>query len=89
MKIMPGGCYYCGSSINLENDHVRAKSKGGVTTVVACAACNRSKGSKALSEWLRWLRENDSYRWGRIVLNQEKRNNRVSQIVRTILKKEV
>ena len=79
-------CFYCGSSRSLENDHVRAKCKGGVTTVVACAACNRSKGSKSPSEWLHWLAKNDSYRWRRVHSNQAKRRNRVSQIVRTIMR---
>jgi hypothetical protein len=77
-------CFYCGSSRNLEDDHVRAKCKGGVTTVVACAACNRSKGSKSLSEWLHWLEKNDPYRWGRVLKNHANRRNRISQIVRTI-----
>lgn len=77
-------CFYCGSSRKPENDHVRAKCKGGVTTVVACAACNRSKGSKSLSEWLHWLEKNDSYRWSRVVANQINRRNKASQIVRTI-----
>ncbi len=59
-------CIYCGSIWHLEEEHVRAKSKGGATTVYACRACNRSKGNKPPMEWLRWLKKNDPYRWGRI-----------------------
>jgi len=37
-----------------------------LSTVPACRACNQSKGDKPLMEWLRWVRQNDSYRWNRI-----------------------
>ena len=84
VKNMSEVCFYCGSSRRLEDDHVRAKCKGGVTTVVACAACNRSKGSRSLSEWLHWLEKNDPYRWRRVLANQEDHRNRVSKIVHTI-----
>ena len=59
-------CTYCGSTRNIQNDHIRAQSKGGVTTTEACAACNESKGDKPLMEWLRWIKKNDTYRWNRI-----------------------
>lgn len=49
-------CQYCGSRGRLECDHVIPVSKGGKTKpqnlVTACFSCNRSKGSKLLSEWL-------------------------------------
>ncbi len=61
-----GICRYCGSAIETQEDHVIAKSKGGSRIVRACRACNQSKGSKPLMEWLRWLKKNDRYRWNRI-----------------------
>ena len=59
-------CKYCGSPWHTEEEHVKAKSKGGRKTVDACRACNRSKGKKSLMSWLRWLKKNDPYRWRRI-----------------------
>ena len=59
-------CEYCGSNRNIEEEHVRAASKGGAITVPACLACNRSKGDKPLMEWLRWIKKNEPYRWNRI-----------------------
>jgi 5-methylcytosine-specific restriction endonuclease McrA len=59
-------CMCCGSSRSIEDEHVRAVSKGGARTIPACQDCNRSKGDKPLMEWLRWLRTNDSYRWNKI-----------------------
>ncbi len=49
-------CAYCGSkSKQLTLDHVLADSKGGIKSrknlVPACAKCNRSKGSKHLTDW--------------------------------------
>ena len=58
-------CIYCGSNRNVEDEHIRAASKGGKRTEPACCACNRSKGDKALKEWLRWVKKNDKYRWDR------------------------
>jgi hypothetical protein len=51
-------CRYCSiSSVRLECDHVIPVSRGGKTKlenlVAACLPCNRSKGSKLLSEWSR------------------------------------
>jgi 5-methylcytosine-specific restriction endonuclease McrA len=59
-------CTYCGSSLNIQDDHIIAQTKGGVTTTPACANCNQSKGKKALMEWLRWIKRNNQYRWKRI-----------------------
>ncbi len=71
-----GSCIYCGSTIETQDEHVRAKSKGGVWTVPACRACNQSKGDKALKEWLRWVKIHDSYRWNRIkAYNYGRRND--------------
>jgi len=49
-------CAYCGSkSKKLTLDHVLAESKGGIKSrknlVPACARCNKSKGSKHLTDW--------------------------------------
>ena len=77
-------CTYCGSTRNIQNDHIRAQSKGGGATTEACALCNQSKGNKALMEWLRWIKKNDWYRWNRIKnYNFGKRNfiaNKVQKI---------
>ncbi|MBT9147289.1 MAG: hypothetical protein DDT32_01043 [Syntrophomonadaceae bacterium] len=59
-------CMYCGSSRKIVLEHIIARSKGGVKTVPACEACNSSKGTKALMEWLRWIKSNNPYRWRRI-----------------------
>jgi len=49
-------CAYCGAkSKKLTLDHVLAESKGGIKSrnnlVPACARCNKSKGSKHLTDW--------------------------------------
>lgn len=49
-------CQYCGDrGKKLECDHVVPVSKGGshddANLVTACYGCNRSKGSKLMSEW--------------------------------------
>ena len=49
-------CAYCGvKSKQLTLDHVLAESKGGIKSrknlVPACARCNKSKGSKHLTDW--------------------------------------
>jgi 5-methylcytosine-specific restriction endonuclease McrA len=76
-----GICTYCGSSWNTEDDHIKAKSKGGVSTTPACKACNTSKGSKGLMEWLRWVKKNDVYRWNRI---ERKNHNGKSEIAQKV-----
>lgn len=77
-------CTYCGSSRNMQDDHIRAKAKGGSTTTPACAKCNQSKGSKALMEWLRWIKKNNSYRWKKIVDFHFRKRGLISTKVRTI-----
>jgi|WetSurMetagenome_2_1015567.scaffolds.fasta_scaffold11018_4 5-methylcytosine-specific restriction endonuclease McrA len=48
-------CFYCGSKINLENDHIKPISKGGLTEmgniIKACKGCNSSKRNKNVFEW--------------------------------------
>ena len=64
---MKESCTYCGSQVSIQQDHIIAKSKGGVATTPACKACNTSKGDKPLMTWFRWLRINDASRWKKIV----------------------
>ena len=62
-----GTCSYCGSTWQTQNDHIKPQSKGGVTTTPCCRRCNQSKGAKTLVQWFRWLRDNDPYRWNKVV----------------------
>lgn len=77
-------CIYCGSIWHPVKEHVRARSKGGVSTVYACRACNQSKGNKPLMEWLRWLKRNDYYRWSRIRDHNYGRKNPIAQKVQRV-----
>ncbi len=77
-------CIYCGSTWYPEEDHVRARLTGGVSTVGACRTCNRSKGAKQLMQWLRWLKRNDPYRWRRIVDYNYGRRNEIAQKVHIV-----
>lgn len=47
-------CQYCGSSEQLECDHIKPLSKGGnndpSNLITACRTCNRAKHSKTLQE---------------------------------------
>ncbi len=79
-----GVCKYCGSNRHTERDHIRAASKGGVTTTDACRACNRSKGDKAVTEWLRYIKENDHYRWQRVKKYNFRRKNEIAKKVQNI-----
>lgn len=77
-------CRYCGSTWNLEIEHVKAKSKGGDKTIIACRACNRSKGDKSLLAWLRWIKKNNKYRWGRIRDYQYRKKGDIANTVRKV-----
>ena len=77
-------CRYCGSSRGIEEEHVRAASKGGARTIPACRACNRSKGNKSLMEWFRWLKKNDQYRWRRIKDYNYGKKNEIAKKVQKI-----
>lgn len=79
-------CTYCGSTRKPHNDHVRAKKNGGVTTVIACAKCNQSKGAKQLMVWFRWVKRNDPYRWNRVVVHNSKKRSSIAAKVRRIHK---
>lgn len=56
-KLSRGSCFYCGSVERIEIDHVMPLSRGGTHSignlVSACLKCNRSKGSKTITEWRR------------------------------------
>ncbi|MHA1972490.1 MAG: HNH endonuclease [Candidatus Hodarchaeales archaeon] len=75
-------CSYCGSTWNIEDEHIRARSKGGTIIVPACRACNRSKGTKSLSKWFDDLKRTDPYRWGRIVQAQKRKRSHIANLVR-------
>lgn len=50
-----GTCAYCGSTVDIERDHVIPLSKGGRNIIgnilPACKSCNRSKGAKDMVSW--------------------------------------
>jgi len=75
-------CSYCGSTINIENEHARAKVRGGVSTIHACMACNRSKGAKTQAQWLDDLKKTNYYRWKRIVDEQKRKRSPFANLVR-------
>jgi 5-methylcytosine-specific restriction endonuclease McrA len=49
-------CVYCGAADGLSIDHVQPMSQGGINALVnivpACVACNQSKRSKPVGEFL-------------------------------------
>ena len=77
-------CSYCGSNRIIVDEHIIAKVKGGVSTIPACSACNSSKGKKSVTEWFRWLKDNDTYRWKRIVDYHSGRRSDISQKVHSV-----
>jgi len=74
-----GKCVYCGSRRLIEEDHILAYIKGGVTVIPACQRCNRSKTHQTWTQWLERIANSDSIRdqrlWERINdYNYRKRN---------------
>jgi 5-methylcytosine-specific restriction endonuclease McrA len=57
IRIQKGECYYCGCTVGdtYHVDHVVPLSRGGSNgpenLVIACKACNLSKGNKLIHEW--------------------------------------
>lgn len=56
-------CVYCGAEGQpIELDHLTPISRGGNDTVwnlvTSCRACNRQKGRKTLSEYIKWRADN-------------------------------
>ena len=77
-------CVYCGSGRKIEDEHVRARIRGGVTTKPACRTCNRSKGPKTLRNFLIWTKHNNPYRWKRIVSWNKGKRSQIAKQIRTI-----
>jgi len=54
-KLYAQPCFYCGAIGQIEMDHVIPIKRGGAHSignlVAACMPCNRSKGSKTITEW--------------------------------------
>lgn len=55
-KLYKSNCVNCGSSKNIEADHIIPLSRGGVhgesNLQPLCKSCNASKGAKTMTEWL-------------------------------------
>jgi 5-methylcytosine-specific restriction endonuclease McrA len=55
MKIISKPCTYCGSTENIQVDHIFPIARGGSHSIgnltSACQHCNASKGKKFLVEW--------------------------------------
>ena len=77
-------CTYCGSNRLIEQDHVKAKARGRVSTVPACRSCNRTKNKKTLRSFLIYVFENNKYRWKRIVKHNKGKRSQIAKQVRTI-----
>lgn len=80
-----GVCVYCGSTEQIQEDHLIARSRRGRSTVPACAYCNQSKGAKQPMVWLRWIKRNKPQHWGRIVAHNRGKRNPVAKKVHTIV----
>lgn len=54
--LLPQACCYCGSTEHLAVDHLIPRARGGPDTgdnfVWACRACNSSKGTRDVIDWL-------------------------------------
>ncbi len=60
---LPRACVYCASIENLTTDHLIPRNRGGDNSadnvVLACKACNASRGDKGIFEWIE-LKEKDN-----------------------------
>ncbi len=81
-------CAICGSGQKVQQGHLMAPSKGGKATTPMCQKCVKSKGTKALMEWLRDLKDatkdTQKYRWNRIVDFQKGKRNDIAKKVQKI-----
>ena len=63
---IPKECVFCGSSENLEADHLIPKSRGGEDSadnlVLSCRTCNASRGDKGVFAWLGLKRKDQLHR---------------------------
>jgi HNH endonuclease len=54
---MPNQCIYCASTEQISLDHLVPRSRGGTddedNVVMACRACNSSKGDRGVYEWFK------------------------------------
>jgi 5-methylcytosine-specific restriction endonuclease McrA len=64
LKLYNANCFYCGSSEEIQIDHVMPISRGGKHSignlVAACGPCNRQKHSKTVMEWRKWKTGHDT-----------------------------
>lgn len=74
-------CVYCGSIWNIAEPELK---KGKQPAIIACHGCLKSKGSKPLMEWLRWLAQHDIYRWCLIVKYNLRKNTSLALIVHKV-----
>lgn len=72
-----GNCIFCGSEDKIQKTSLIAASKGGAKPVAMCEVCFRSKGTKALMEWLRWTKLKRPERWGSIEKHNKGRHGKV------------
>lgn len=77
-------CIYCGSRDNIQMDHVKPKSKGGVTVVPACQECNLSKSDKTLLAWLREMKETLPKKWDKICRHNKRKRHDIAVVVRQV-----
>ncbi len=77
-------CIYCGSHDNIQMDHVKPKSKGGVTVVPACQECNQSKRDKTLLTWLREMKEILPKKWDKICRHNKRKRHDIAVVVRKV-----
>jgi hypothetical protein len=63
---LPRECVFCGSSNDLQVDHLIPRSRGGPdsadNTVWSCSTCNTSRGDKGVFQWLGLKRKDALHR---------------------------
>lgn len=84
-------CTYCGRRLyrqgnrsRLTFDHVFPWISGGTRVVPACEKCNKSKWAMGLKAWLRWVKDNRTPLWRRIVEFNKNKRNKIAQVVREV-----
>ena len=78
-------CFYCGSTWEIQTDHVVPQCYNGRGEVPACRRCNQSKHGQTPAEWLDRIstsnRAKDQYRWRKIREWNRGRKNRFARLV--------